>query len=78
MEEKIERRRTLEGLSARKDFLKALDKKVSMRKWKRFSKMNEEEKRERIQYLWGRVRSKVKQIGMVYRVQHSLESNFTS
>ena len=66
-------------LDQKKDLLKQLDRKTLVqknRKWKNFDKMNEEEKRERIKYLWGRVRTRVRQIGMIKGVQTSLEQNF--
>ena len=46
------------------------------KKWKKFSKMNPEEKRERIKYLWDRVRNYVNQMKFVKQTQKDMENQY--
>lgn len=45
-------------------------------KWKKFSKMNPEEKAERIKFLWDKVRMHVKQLTFVNKTQQEMEDQF--
>lgn len=46
------------------------------RKWKPFNKMNQEEKSERIKYLWHKVRLHVKTLGTIRSVQKTVDNKF--
>lgn len=45
-------------------------------KWKNFKKMNPEEKKERIKYLWDKVKSYVFQLKFVKSTQKDLDNQF--
>ena len=55
--------------------LERLDTKTK-RKWKPFNKMNQEEKSERIKYLWDKVRMYVKTMNMIHSVQKTVDTKF--
>ena len=71
--------RLARDLTKKNELIKVVERRLTkehQRKWKKFSKMTEEEKRERIKYLWRRARIFVKSIGYIKTVQRSMESHF--
>ena len=66
-------------LNSKAEYLKQLDRRFTKEKskrWKKFSDMNEDEKRERIKYLWRRVRIHVRIIGSIKTLQMKVEDRF--
>ena len=55
---------------------KLLDKSNKKRKWKKFSRMNPDEKKERVSFLWEKVRHFVKQIRFVKATQFDIDQQF--
>ena len=51
------------------------DKKKKI-KWKKFDKMNPQEKKDRIKYLWSKARSYVMTLKFIKTTQNDLENDF--
>lgn len=63
-------------VTKKRNLLYQQSKKAKKRSWKKFSKMNPEEKKERITYLWKRVRTHARTLGFIRATQKEMESQF--